>query len=309
MAWKTSSVMEEKLRFIFEHELRERTMTELCEGYEITRQTGYVWLRRYREAGVAGLAEYSRAAHRHRNQMPGEIEQRVLGLRQAHMRWGPRKLKHILERDEPGRSWPAASTIGALLQREGFVVPRQKRLRIAAGHPEQNGRHERMHRTLKQEVAEPPAANRRKQQRALDRFRQEYNEVRPHEALGMRTPAEVYASSARKFPEHVLEPEYPVNMLVRSVRRKGHFRWKQDEAFLSEVLWGERVGLLQENDRWFTVYFAHHPIALFDSLQLRVAPLLTNSQPGDGEGEASPSPSPRPSIERNQKASHTRPGQ
>src|SRR6266446_639754 len=114
MPWKTSSVMEERLRFIFEHERRERTMTELCERYEITRQTGYVWLRRYREAGAAGL-----------------IEQQVVKLRQAHMRWGPRKLKHILERDEPGRSWPAASTIGALLQREGLVVPRKKRLRTA----------------------------------------------------------------------------------------------------------------------------------------------------------------------------------
>ena len=123
--------MEEKLRFIFEHELQERTMTELCQRYEITRQTGYVWLRRYREAGVAGLIEESRAAHRHGNQMPEEIEQRVLGLRQAHMRWGPRKLKRILERDEPGPHWPAASTIGALLQREGLVVPRRKRWRTA----------------------------------------------------------------------------------------------------------------------------------------------------------------------------------
>ena len=123
--------MEEKLRFVFEHELQERTMTELCQRYEITRQTGYVWLRRYREAGVAGLVEHSRAAHRHHNQMPEEIEQRVLELRQAHMRWGPRKLKRILERDEPGRSWPAASTIGALLQREGLVVPRRKRMRTA----------------------------------------------------------------------------------------------------------------------------------------------------------------------------------
>src|SRR5229473_4001442 len=61
MPWKTSSVMEEKLRFVFEHELQERTMTELCERYEITRQTGYVWLRRYREAGAAGLLEQSRA--------------------------------------------------------------------------------------------------------------------------------------------------------------------------------------------------------------------------------------------------------
>src|SRR5260370_41839018 len=113
MPWKTSSVMEEKLRFIFEHELRERTMTELCERYEITRQTGNVWLRRYREAGVAGLAEDSRAAHRHRNQMPGEIEQRVLGLRQAQMGWGPRKLKHILGGDGPGRNRPAPDTLGA----------------------------------------------------------------------------------------------------------------------------------------------------------------------------------------------------
>src|SRR5260370_17137086 len=106
MPWKTSSVMEEKLRFIFEHELRERTMTELCERYEITRQTGYVWLRRYREAGVAGLAEYSRAAHRHRNQMPGEIGQRVLGLRQAHMRWGPRNVNPTLDLDDPRRTSP-----------------------------------------------------------------------------------------------------------------------------------------------------------------------------------------------------------
>src|SRR5712664_302645 len=128
MPWKTSSVMEEKLRFVFEHELQERTMADLCDRYEITRQTGYVWLRRYREAGAAGLLEHSRAAHRHGNQMPEEIEQRVLELRQAHMRWGPRKLKRILERDEPGRNWPAASTIGALLQREGLVVPRKKRL-------------------------------------------------------------------------------------------------------------------------------------------------------------------------------------
>ena len=60
--------------------------------------------------------------------------------------------------------------------------------------------------------------------------------------------------------------------------KERHFRWKKDEVFLSKVLWGERVGLLQENDRWFTVYFAQHPIALFDSHQLRVAPLLTNSQ-------------------------------
>src|SRR5260370_8486465 len=120
MRCKTSSVMEEKLQFVFEHELQERTRTELCDRYEITRQTGYMWLRRYREAGAAGLLEHSRAAHRHHNQMPEEIEQQVLELRQAHMRWGPRKLKPILERDEPGRNWPAPTTPRALPPRHGL---------------------------------------------------------------------------------------------------------------------------------------------------------------------------------------------
>src|SRR5260370_4883377 len=110
MPWKTSSVMEEKLRFVFEHELQERTMTELCDRYEITRQTGYVWLRRYREVGAAGLLEHSRAAHRHHNQMPEEIEQQVLELRRTHMRWGPRKLNRILERDTPRGHGPTAVT-------------------------------------------------------------------------------------------------------------------------------------------------------------------------------------------------------
>ncbi len=131
MPWKASSVMEEKLRFICEYDLQEQTMSELCQRYGIARETGYVWLRRYRAYGLDGLREHSRAAHRHHNQTPEELEQMVLELRQAHMHWGPRKLKRILERDEPGHRWPAASTIGTLLQREGLVVARKKRLRTA----------------------------------------------------------------------------------------------------------------------------------------------------------------------------------
>ena len=123
--------MEEKLRFICEYDLREQTMSELCQKYGIARETGYVWLRRYRAYGLAGLLEHSHAAHRHANQTPEEIERMVLELRQAHMRWGPRKLKRILQRDEPGRTWPAASTIGALLKREGLVVARKKRWHTA----------------------------------------------------------------------------------------------------------------------------------------------------------------------------------
>src|SRR2546430_6378054 len=99
MPWKASSVMEEKVRFICEYDLGEESMSELCQRYGIARETGYVWLRRYRACGLAGLQEHRRAAHRHHNQTPEEIEQLVLELRQAHMHWGPRKLKRILERD------------------------------------------------------------------------------------------------------------------------------------------------------------------------------------------------------------------
>src|ERR1043166_7101252 len=127
MPWKTSSVMEEKLRFVFEYEQGPWSMTELCQRYEIARETGYVWIRRYRERGLDGLVEQSRAAWRHANQTPGEIEQMVLELRQAHMRWGPRKLKRILERDEPGRVWAAASTIGAVLKRAGVAAGQGER--------------------------------------------------------------------------------------------------------------------------------------------------------------------------------------
>src|SRR5207237_8452690 len=93
---------------------------------------------------------------------------------------------------------------------------------------------------------------RRQQQQALGRFRQEYNEVRPHEALEMRTPAEVYQPSPQKFPARVPEPEYPSTMLVRTVRHHGHFRWKKHDVFLTEVLGGEWVGPSLETARCYT---------------------------------------------------------
>src|SRR5271157_2985559 len=96
MPWKASSVMEEKLRFILEYERDEQTMSELCASFGISRETGYVWLRRYRELGKLGLVEMNRAVGSHSNQTAPEIEAAVLELRQAHMRWGPRKLKRVL---------------------------------------------------------------------------------------------------------------------------------------------------------------------------------------------------------------------
>ena len=104
-------------------------MRALCERFGISRETGYVWLRRYRQNGPGGLVEVNRAPLRHPNQTPVSVEEAVLGLRQAHMTWGPRKLKRILERDQPGRGWPATSTMGEIVKRAGLVVPRKKRRR------------------------------------------------------------------------------------------------------------------------------------------------------------------------------------
>jgi len=119
--------------------------------------------------------------------------------------------------------------------------------RIAAGHPEQNGRHERMHRTLKQETAAPPAANRRAQQRAFDRFRREYNEERAHEALGLETPSAVYTPSARAYPARVPEPEYGS---VRRVGPRGVFSWKHQHVILTETRIGESIGLQSVDERF-----------------------------------------------------------
>ncbi len=294
-------------------------MTELCAHFEMSRQTAYKWLARFREDGIKGLEDRSRAPRRHPNQTPEEIEKRLVQARGAHPSWGARKVRGWLQRNEPGLDWPAASTIGALLRREGLTVARKKRRktppytrpfeaagspnlvwcadfkgwfrtkdgeridpltmtdaysryllrcqavektdteqvqgifqaafrefgmpramhtdngapfasraiaglsrlsvwlmklgiipeRIEPGHPEQNGRHERMHRVLKAETAHPPAANRRRQQQLFDRFREEYNEQRPHEALGQQPPASIYTTSPRSYPARLAAPEYP----------------------------------------------------------------------------------------------------
>ncbi|MGB7846643.1 MAG: integrase core domain-containing protein [Candidatus Acidiferrum sp.] len=178
--------------------------------------------------------------------------------------------------------------------------------RIAAGHPEQNGRHERMHRTLKQETAAPPAANRRAQLRAFDRFRQEYNEERPHEALQMQTPGSLYTRSLRCYPVRVPEPEYGDAMLVRRVGLRGVFSWKHQHVFVSETLIGESIGLLPLDDRNYTVYFAAFPIARFDSHRRAILPLAQSAGffgTGAGAGEDSPSPAPHPLPEPEAKVS------
>jgi transposase InsO family protein len=117
--------------------------------------------------------------------------------------------------------------------------------RITPGSPWENGRHERMHRTLKAEATEPPQANRKQQQRAFDAFRREFNNDRPHEALGQRPPRTVYTYSTRTFPRRLPEWEYPATYQLRRVTNTGMLHVDGRRLFLSSVLSHEVVGLKQ----------------------------------------------------------------
>ena len=136
--------------------------------------------------------------------------------------------------------------------------------RIEPGHPEQNGRLERLHRTLKAETATPPQKTRRKQQRAFDTFRKSYNEERPHEALEQHPPASQYHTSPRSYPSRVRAPDYEAEVTVRKVRTNGEIKWKGNTIYLSESLRSEPVGLVQQDDRHWDIRFGPLVIGLLD---------------------------------------------
>jgi hypothetical protein len=126
---------------------------------------------------------------------------------------------------------------------------------IDPGHPEQNPRHERMHRTLKQETALPPAGHLKAQQRRFDHFRLEYNAERPHQALGGKVPSDYYETSPRPYPKRLPPLNYPGHFEVRRVGSKGGIKLKGDWVFLTTVLAREDVGLEEIDDGVWSLYF------------------------------------------------------
>ena len=145
--------------------------------------------------------------------------------------------------------------------------------RIQPGHPEQNGRHERLHRSLKQATAKPPQAHPRAQQAAFDAFRREYNEDRPHEALDMNTPAQCYRPSERSFPARLPEVYYGPEFVVRRVRSNGEIKWEGDMLYLSEALVDELVGLRPIDKDCWEIHFGPVPLAIYDSLKQTLQPI------------------------------------
>ena len=137
-------------------------------------------------------------------------------------------------------------------------------LRTQPSHPEQNGRHERMHRTLKYEATIPPKHSLRAQQAAFDHFRQEYNTLRPHDALDQATPASCYVPSPRPYPERLPPVDYPGSFVTRLVSSNGSIRWFSAPIFISKGLAGQHVGLEEVDDGIWAVYFAKAALGRLD---------------------------------------------
>jgi len=179
----------------------------------------------------------------------------------------------------------------------GIVVDRTR-----PGHPQDNGRHERMHRTLKAATARPPSYSQTAQRARFDAFRQDYNAERPHEALGQIPPGRVYEASPRRWDGRVPEPEYPGHWEVRRVRTRGDIKWRGRRHFLSETLVGERVGLFESGDGVWQVAFGSHAVAVYLARDDRLHPIRPRARragPGHGvvqapDGGQDQKPRPRP---------------
>ena len=335
--------MDERLKFVARL-LDGEKMAVLCREFEVSRKTGYKIWSRYQHCGLKGLTDRSRRPYRQANQLPMQIEQRIIRLKRDHPSWGAPKIREKLRRLELGISLPAISTVHAVLDRHGLVRRRgrartriqgttlsrpttpndlwcadykgefmladhrycypltvtdfasryllgcealsttqelyafsvferlfkefglPRAIRTDNGVPFACARAifglsklsvwwlrlgiaiERMHLTLKQEATKPAAKNFLQQQARFDDFIDEFNRERPHQALDMQCPAELYQPSAR--PYRGLDPiDYPFHDRTVSVTRCGRICFGRRKINLSKVFAGQNVGVRQISDQ------------------------------------------------------------
>jgi transposase InsO family protein len=351
MPWKERRTMSLKMEFV-ERVTAGEKIAPLCREFGISRTAGHKWWKRYKEQGYAGLEEQSRRPKSSPLATAEELVLATLQARQAHPRWGPRKL-HLLLRRRYADQTPAVRTIARILKRANLVRERRKRAPISVieqapavkasrsndvwtadfkgwwrvldgtrcepltvrdaasrlvlamvatptsveavrpifeqlfrrhgvphaiqcdngppfiavrgraglsalsawwvslgirvvrsrpGCPQDNGGHERMHADVCAEVQTNPASTLVEQQRRLDRWRQDFNHVRPHDALGGKTPAEVYKPVERRRP--VVKPyDYPARFYVRRTDVRGYVRFRNDACLVGHAFAGLDIGL------------------------------------------------------------------
>ena len=177
---------------------------------------------------------------------------------------------------------------------------------IEPGQPQQNGRHERFHRTLKAETAQPPAATAAAQQQRFRRFRQEYNRERPHEALGQQCPGEHYVASSRRVPARLPLVDYPAHFEIRRVTQNGCFYWHQQYITAGQVLIGEDIGLEEIDDGLWDVFFGPVRLGRFDErTRALTAKARPTTSPVEAAGPVDAENAPTRSLENAQDAFST----
>lgn len=355
------------------------SVTAAAGLHGVQRSCAYKWLARYREFGMAGLDEWSRAPEYSPNRTPQSIVDELLALKSKHPSFGPAKLAAMLEQRHREHVL-AVSTAGEILSRHGLVrkrrarqrtagpiehppfeiagagdsmttdykgqfrmkngalcypltiadpfsryvfaidalpstsiqgaragfervfrkygVPRQMisdnggpfcssmslggltqlsrwwiemgitPIRIEPGHPQQNGIHERMHRTLKDWIRRAVQQDLRSQQRSFDAFQKEFNHVRPHQSLGQKPPATA-VKPYRSYSSRPPKIEYDATMTVRSVRSNGQIKWEGDMVFTSEVLAGANIGLLEVDEALWAIHLGTVRLGYLDGLTRR----------------------------------------
>jgi transposase InsO family protein len=388
MPFRETSPVAERIALMREFETGVFTVSELCRRHGISRETFYVWQRRWASKEARWFEDRSHAVACCPHATQGRIADRIVSVRRRFPHFGPKKIKAWLEdesrRKADGTTWPAASTIGDILKRAGLVEPQRKRRRaIAQGEvvtpahapndewsidfkgwfrtadgrrcdpltitdqasrflvevrivdptwagvrcalervfdniglptairsdngtpfgstgagglsalsvwwlklgiepryippssPQDNGRHERMHRTLKAETSKPPARSAAEQQQRFDRFRRYYNEDRPHEALGQQAPAQLWQAPVRTLQAGRLgDPWYDADHEVRRVRPDGEIKWQGEAIFIGEPFAGELVGVAEHDSGGHIVRFASRDLGVIgrDRRFLRFAP-------------------------------------
>jgi len=355
MAWKTVDIHEQRVQFVVAATQRLQPFSSLCSAFGISRPTGYLWLRRYKQAGIRGIAEQSRKPHSSPSQTPARLEERVSQVRLRYPDWGARKLRVVLsregvdlprstihrillrrdlvrqadqhtpalqrfERQQPNelwqmdfkgpKGWPQpvgplsilddhsrylitlagnGSTRGEPVRQQleeafqrcgvpdgmlmdhgspwwGHLAPSghtylslwlmRQGIRLhwsGIRHPQTQGKVERFHGSLQRALTRR-GFPREHMQAWLDDYRWEHNNVRPHEALNMRTPASVWSPSSRCYDPHPPRWEYPAGAWVLKVGRDGKVKAKGRNWKINKALAGEWVQLVPTGQRWMVFY-------------------------------------------------------
>lgn len=370
MPWIKTTPMDQKIQLIVDWQSGYFSTTDLSRKYGISRKTAYKWIDRYEEMGIDGLKEQSRRPKHSPNQTTDDLIDMIVEEKLKNRNRGPKKVYNQLKNQYPDIDWPAPSTIGEWLKKQGLVKERKRRLRVPPytepfqscqkpnavwsadfkgqfttlddkvcypltisdnysryllkchglpgpryeltkkvftaafrqyglpdavrvdngtpfasrgigglsrlsiwwiqlgivperidkGCPQQNGRHERMHRTLKAEAIDSKVTHMKEQQKRFDWFCFDYNHNRPHESLNQEPPAKHYQKSNRIYIEKPSRPEYDYGFIVRRVCSGGDIKLYGRRYYLTELLFGHDVGLKETADGLLTIYYSFQPI-------------------------------------------------